>query len=381
MLNEQKVTPYEVMGDIDYDKLLDNFGAEEITPEILKRIEELTGRPPHHLLRRGIFFSHRQLDTLLNEYEKGNKFYVYTGRGPSGEMHIGHLIPFMFTKYLQDAFDVPVVIQLTDDEKYLMKNLSEEQVHNYMISNVKDIIAIGFDQSKTFIFSNLDYMGFMYKNVIKISKFITLNQVHGCFGFNNSDSIGKHFYPAIQIAPTLSSSFEFMFGKEQIGCLVPQAIDQDPFFRMGRDVAERMGLKKPFCLHSKFIPPLQGKKAGKMSSSIVGSSIYLNDTEKEISRKIKSSFSGGKQTLQEHREKGGDPDVDIAYQILCFFFLDDDKLKGIYEDYKKGVLLTSDLKKEANNCLWNIVREHQIKRSKVTDEMVKTYMSIRKLNI
>lgn len=42
--------------------------------------------------------------------------------GPSSEaMHLGHLLPFIFTKYLQDAFKVPVVIQITDDEKFFFK--------------------------------------------------------------------------------------------------------------------------------------------------------------------------------------------------------------------------------------------------------------------
>lgn len=35
----------------------------------------------------------------MDQYEKGEKFYLYTGRGPSSEaLHLGHLIPFMFTK-------------------------------------------------------------------------------------------------------------------------------------------------------------------------------------------------------------------------------------------------------------------------------------------
>jgi Tryptophanyl-tRNA synthetase len=36
-------------------------------------------------------------------------------------MHLGHLLPFIFTKYLQDAFKIPLVIQITDDEKYFFK--------------------------------------------------------------------------------------------------------------------------------------------------------------------------------------------------------------------------------------------------------------------
>lgn len=44
-------------------------------------------------------------------------------QGPSSEaLHLGHLIPFMFTQYLQEAFQVPLVIQLTDDEKALWRS-------------------------------------------------------------------------------------------------------------------------------------------------------------------------------------------------------------------------------------------------------------------
>ena len=73
----------------------------------------------HPFLKRGIFFSHRDFDVLLDFLEKKKKIFLYTGRGPSTEsMHLGHLLPFIFCKYLQDAFDCPLVIQLTDDEKF-----------------------------------------------------------------------------------------------------------------------------------------------------------------------------------------------------------------------------------------------------------------------
>lgn len=88
---------------IDYDKLIDKFGSQRITPELIARVERLTKRPAHHWLRRGIFFSHRDLTWILDQYEAGIPFYLYTGRGPSSDaLHLGHLVPFMFTKYLQE---------------------------------------------------------------------------------------------------------------------------------------------------------------------------------------------------------------------------------------------------------------------------------------
>ena len=123
--NEQHIDPWTVKAGsngFDYLKLLNQFGTNPITPALIKRIESLTGRSVHTLLRRGIFFSQQDLELFLNHYEQGKPVYVYTGRGPSSEsMHLGHLVPFEFTKYLQDAFGCIVVIQMSDDEKFYFK--------------------------------------------------------------------------------------------------------------------------------------------------------------------------------------------------------------------------------------------------------------------
>jgi tryptophanyl-tRNA synthetase len=82
----------------DYNKTVQKFGAALISPELLERFEKVTGHKPHPLLRRGTFFSHRDFGLILDRYEKGQPFYLYTGRGPSSDsMHMGHLIPFLFT--------------------------------------------------------------------------------------------------------------------------------------------------------------------------------------------------------------------------------------------------------------------------------------------
>jgi len=58
------VTPWEVKGEIDYDRFMERFGTEPITPELLERIRQHTGRL-HYMLRRGVFYSHRDLDAIL----------------------------------------------------------------------------------------------------------------------------------------------------------------------------------------------------------------------------------------------------------------------------------------------------------------------------
>lgn len=93
----------------------------------------------------------------------------------------------------------------------------------------------------------------------------------------------------------------------------------------------------------------------------------------------KYAFSGGQATIEEHRELGGNCDVDISYQYLTFFLDDDEKLMQIKKDYTSGELLTGELKKILIETLQPLVSAHQERRSKVTDEVVKEFMSLRKL--
>ena len=158
-------------------------------------------------------------------------------RGPSSDaLHLGHLIPFTFTRYLQRVFKAPLVIQLTDDEKFLWKDLQLEKCHELAYSNTKDIIACGFELEKTFIFSDLNYVGHMYRNICKIQKCVTFNQARGIFGFEGGSNIGQVAFPAIQAAPSFATSFPIPLGgslewgntkeAKQFPCLIPCAIDQ-----------------------------------------------------------------------------------------------------------------------------------------------------------
>merc|ERR1711874_434449 len=150
-------------------------------------------------------------------------------------------------------------------------------------------------------------------------------------------------------------------------------------FRMTRDVAPRLGFLKPALLHSTFFPALQGAQT-KMSASDANSSIFLTDTPKQIKNKInKYAFSGGGTTVEEHREKGGNCDVDISYLYLTFFLEDDDKLAQIKKDYTSGELLTGFLKKELIDVLTPIVENHQKRRQTVTDDEALEFMTPRVL--
>ena len=127
----------------------------------------------------------------------------------------------------------------------------------------------------------------MYRNVVRIQKAVTASQAKGAFGFTDSHNIGQFSFAAIQAAPSFPSSFPHIFGENsKARCLIPCAIDQDPYFRLTRDVAPRLGYQKPALIHSKFFPALQGATT-KMSGSAESSAIYLTDTAEQIRHKVR----------------------------------------------------------------------------------------------
>ncbi|EXJ88820.1 tryptophanyl-tRNA synthetase [Capronia epimyces CBS 606.96] len=392
----QRITPFEVSGGVDengkllpvdYDKLTREFGARLITPQLIERFEKVTGKRAHRFIRRGIVFSHRELEKILDRYEKGEPFYLYTGRGPSSDsMHVGHSVPFEFTKYLQDTFDCPLVIMMSDDEKFMhSKKITIEDTKRFVKENAKDIIAIGFDPAKTFIFSNLRYIGGAFlENICAMASRITLNQIKGTFGFNDSNNVGEFFFCAIQSAAAFATSFPHIFGDNPskvrtIPCLIPCAIDQDPYFRQCRDNAEQMKFKKPSLIHSIFLPALQGP-GSKMSASVDSSAIFLTDTPNQIKKKInRFAFSGGQDTAEKQRELGGDTKADVPFQYLTFFLEDDEELARIKKAYESGEMLTGEIKQICIKEMQAYVADFQAKRALVTEEVVADYFKQRPL--
>ncbi|MBU0907676.1 MAG: tryptophan--tRNA ligase [Nanoarchaeota archaeon] len=363
-----RVNPWEVSGKVDYAKLISEFGISKLDEKTLNRIKKHT-KELHPMLRRGVFFAHRDFNWLLDEYENGNKFFLYTGRAPSGKIHLGHLVPWIFTKWLQEKFDVDLYFQFPNEEKFLFnQNTTYEKVQEYLEDNMLDVAALGFKPGRTHFIIDTKHADLLYPEAVKVAKKITFSMVKASFGMNESSNIGAIFYTAMQAVPAFLPS---VIKKKKIPCLIPHGVDQDPHFRLTRDILPKLGYYKPASIQNAFMPPLKGVE-GKTSSSDETSAIFLHDSPKEVETKIKKyAFSGGRDTLEEHRKKGGNPDVDVSFQYLKFLFEEDDsKLAKIEKDYRSGKMLTSELKKIAIDKINAFLKEHQAKRAKITPKIL-----------
>ncbi|MEM2840804.1 MAG: tryptophan--tRNA ligase [Candidatus Bathyarchaeia archaeon] len=360
---EMVVTPWEVAGEIDYSKLIEQFGTQPLTDDLLEELREHTGEL-HMQLRRRIFFSHRDLDWLLEKYRVGEKFVLYTGRGPSGNVHLGHVIPWIFTKHLQEKFDAKLYFQLTDDEKFLVsQNLTIRDTLRLAYDNALDVLATGFDVKKTFLISDVRNVQTLYKVAVEVAKHVTYSTAKAVFGFKESSNIGIIFFPAMQAAPCF---LESALSGRNVPCLIPAAIDQDPYWRITRDVAPKLNYYKPAQIHCKFLPGLG--KGGKMSSSMPETCIFTTDDLEVAAGKIMNAYTGGKATVEEQRRLGANPDICPIYYYEMFLFEPDDvKLAEIGKRCRSGDLLCGEHKASLAPKVERFLKEHQNRREKAKD--------------
>lgn len=336
------------------EKLVKEFGAS--------RASSLKEVPDCYTFTKGLIYSHRDFDKFFAAVKKKEKCAILSGLNASGTLHLGHKAVFDTNLYFQKEFGLPVFIPISDDESYVAGKVAtqEEGLANAK-KLAKQLLAYGFDPEKTFfiidqVFTNI------YNLAFTVSRKVNYSEVKATYGYKPEENIGLHFYPAVQSAHILFP--QVMKGYKHV--LVPIGPDEDAHFRISRDVASRMNLVKPAALHITFIP---GPDKEKMSKSRKNA-VFFEDDEKTIQKKVKRAFSGGKETIEAHRKHGGNPDIDMAYQYLDLFFLDEKESARIRAAYEKGEILSGEMKELLAEALVKFTKDFQDKVKKTSDKTV-----------
>ena len=352
------VNPWEVSGEINYEKLIKEFG---ISP--LKQLPEIFER--NVLFRRKIIFAHRDIQRILEAIKNKKKFVMMTGLMPTGKFHLGHMLLAQQMIFYQ-KLGAKIYIAVADLESYNARGQSLEDSRKIAIEQyITNYIALGLEPKNCEIYfqsersKDAGKSNAYYRLQNLLAKYVTFNEFKAVYG---EISPGKMVSSLIQASDMLHAQLpEF---EKKCPVIVPVGIDQDPHIRLARDISKKIkdfDFEQLSSTYHFFMPGLSG---GKMSSSDANSFIALTDSPKEVETKIKKyAFSGGRDTLEEHRKKGGNPDVDVSYQYLRMFFEpDDEKLKKIHDDYKSGKMLTSELKQILIEKINTFLKEHQKKR-------------------
>jgi len=358
----ERLDPWGQVNIKDYNKLCKEFGINHFS-SILKDVPK-----PSLYMRRGIIFGHKDFNKILEAIKEKKDFVMITGLMPSGTFHLGHKIVADQMIYYQEL-GAECYITAADIEAYLTRDVSLEKAREIAINEyLINYIALGLKPKKTHFYFQSEGKK-EYNTLSKlIAKKTTINEIKAIYGDINPTKIISAF---TQVADILHPQLKEFSGP--MPTIVPVGADQLPHINFTRDIASRMKSEFNFILPSAtfniLIPGLQG---GKMSSSVKESYIALTDNEDEVSKKIKKyAFSGGRDTIEEHRKKGGNPEIDVSYQWLTFFEEDDKRLEEIYDDYKSGKLLTSELKQILIGKINRFLKEHQEKRERAKKNLDK----------
>ncbi len=359
--------PWEVEGDVDYQKLIKEFGIEP-----LKELPDVFNE--NVLFRRKVIFAHRDIQRILEAAKSKKPFIMMTGLMPTGKFHIGHMILAQQMVFWQNL-GAKLYIAVADVEAYNARGQSLEESRKIAIEQyITNYIALGLKPKNCEIYFQSDRS----KDGKKADAYYRLQNLFAKHAtFNEFKSVYGEISPGKMVSALLQASDMYHpqlpeFEGKPVPTFIPVGIDQDPHIRIARDMARRFD-KRLIPISSTYHLFAPGLGGGKMSSSDANSYIALTDTRKEVEMKIKKyAFSGGQATLEEHRAKGGNPDIDVSFQYLKFFFEpNDEKLKKLEDDYRSGKLLTGELKQYTIDKINKFLEKHQKAREKAKTQIDK----------
>ena len=132
-----------------------------------------------------------------------------------------------------------------------------------------------------------------------------------------------------------------------------------------------------------YIPPsstyhrfIRGLTGDKMSSSKPETAIFLDDDPKLAGKKVMKAITGGRETAEEQREKGGDPNNCAVFEMMLFHTVDDEKeTDRISQECRSGERLCGQCKKEASVHLEEFLADLKERRDQ-TEHLIKDYVKL-----
>ncbi len=343
----------------DYERLYEEFGIQPLKP-LLPEIPH-----PSAAMRRGIVFGHRDFEHILNAMKNREEFAVMSGIKPTGEFHLGTLQTAREVIYFQQQGGTAFYC-IADVEAYEDNNIPFERSQKYAVGNVADLLALGFDPKKGYIYQQSREQR-VKDLAITFGRGVTLATMKAIYGERH---MGLYLSALIQAGDILLPQLEDFGGPKPT--VVPVGVDQDPHIRLTRDLAfkfrRRYSFIPPASTYHKLIKALDGSP--KMSKRDPMSYFTLEEQPKAIARKISNAFTGGRPTAEEQRKLGANPDVCPIYDLYLFHFFErDEEVANLYNtECKGGKILCGEDKERLVKIVLDFVKEHKRKRRQYIDK-------------
>jgi tryptophanyl-tRNA synthetase len=342
----------------DYEKIVKDFGLEVFDSKMFPN--------PNRIMRRGVVFAGRDLKQIANAIKNKRKFYVLSGIMPTGKkIHFGNKMVVENIKYFQEQ-GADTYILVADLEAAAARGVSLEEAKKRALEfHIPAFIALGLDPKKTFFYFQSENMKVQHL-ASETSKKVTASEFKSIYG---SLEPGRIYSAFTQVGDILYPQL-----KERMPGIIPVGIDQDPHIRLTRDIVRRTrqkyGFFMPSGLYHKYTPSLDGGL--KMSKSKPESLIELPEDAKQVCKKLMKTKTGGRDTIEEQKKFGGEPEKCIIFELYKQHLIEDDKnLQKIYDDCKAGKLMCGEDKKNACKLMAkfmsNLVKNIKSARKKINN--------------
>ncbi len=271
---------------------------------------------------------------------------ILTGDRPTGKLHVGHYLGSLKNRVaLQDEYETFIMVA---DVQALTDNFDDPQkVHDNVVEVTMDNIAAGLDPQKVTFFiqsqiPEIAELTVFFMNLVTMARLMrnpTVKDEIVQKGFGESTPVGFVNYPISQAA-------DILFLKAD---LVPVGADQLPMIEQSREIARRFNQ-----IYGQTFPEPEAKIGdvarlvgtdgnAKMSKSL-GNTIYLSDTEEEVTKKVMNMYT------DPNRIKATDPGKIEGNPVFIYLdaFAPESERNQIEEyknRYKEGTVGDVEVKK------------------------------------
>jgi len=344
----KEIDPWGQLKIKDYEHVFKDFGLKPLPNNLML---------DHYLFERNVIVAHRDFDKVAKRIKAKKPFVNITGIASSGPYHLGHkvdidLFKFFKKKGAKNYFAVSDLDAFLSRPDNKIPNL--QAAKKWAVKNVADCLALGLSKEDVYVQSRKENR--YYEFAFELSKKITKNTFEAVYGHVDLGKVGANF---LQYADIMHPQLEEFEGS--MSSITGIGLDQDPHARLTRDVAKRLPYKieVPSFIYFKHQSGLQ--PGAKMSASHPETAIFLDDDLKIVEKKINRAFSGGQPTIDEHRKKGGNLEIDLVYEMLKFHYPKTRELEKIGKEFSSGSLLASEMKQLAIGFFIPFLKEHQKK--------------------
>lgn len=263
-------------------------------------------------------------------------FSVLVGMRINPEFHLGHLTLMRELCWLVARGGRPIfVFSGIEADKYVTAVEAKQNLVRF--GKVYHAFTESYLPASSIAFSDCDSLELQLLEE-RIARIIPLGKIQQLFGWGSDVPIGKLRVPTVMAAAFLLPSIL----RPDQAAIVLSDINQITHAEVAKLSANRLQLRLPSYSYRLLLPSLENSKY-RMSVGRSRAAIFLSDTLRDVEVKLFCSYSGGRLTVNEHRLKGGRPEICSFFRVAAVLS-DKPFVDSMYSECVNGTVLCKKCK-------------------------------------